>query len=31
VIESWLDGREITDDPQKPGIARVVEVRREEE
>ena len=26
VITSWLDGREITDDPEKPGITRVLEV-----
>src|SRR3954463_7836691 len=31
VIESWLDGREIRDDPEKPGVARVLEVRRGEE
>jgi pimeloyl-ACP methyl ester carboxylesterase len=31
VIESWLDGREIKDDPEKPGVARVLEVRRGEE
>jgi len=30
VIESWLDGREIKDDPEKPGVARVLEVRRGE-
>jgi pimeloyl-ACP methyl ester carboxylesterase len=30
VIESWLDGREITDDPNQPGVARVLEVPREE-
>jgi len=28
VIGSWLDGREITDDPNQPGVARVLEVRR---
>ena len=28
VIGSWLDGREITDDPAEPGIARVLQVRR---
>ena len=29
VIDSWLDGREITDDPDQPGVARVLEVRRD--
>jgi pimeloyl-ACP methyl ester carboxylesterase len=28
VIGSWLDGREITRDPDQPGVVRVVEVRR---
>jgi pimeloyl-ACP methyl ester carboxylesterase len=28
VIDSWLDGREITDDPQQPGRARVLEIQR---
>ena len=28
VIGSWLDGREITDDPDQPGVARVVQIRR---
>ena len=28
VIGSWLDGREITDDPEEPGLAQVLEVRR---
>jgi pimeloyl-ACP methyl ester carboxylesterase len=28
VIESWLDGRKITDDPDQPGIARVLQIRR---
>ena len=28
VIGSWLDGREITDDPDQPGIARVLQIRR---
>jgi pimeloyl-ACP methyl ester carboxylesterase len=26
VIVSWLDGREITDDPGEPGVGRVLEV-----
>ena len=26
VITSWLDGRKITDDPEKPGVTRVLEV-----
>jgi pimeloyl-ACP methyl ester carboxylesterase len=30
VIGSWLDGREITDDPDQPGITRVVEIRRDD-
>jgi hypothetical protein len=30
VIGSWLDGREITDDPHQPGVARVLEIRRED-
>jgi pimeloyl-ACP methyl ester carboxylesterase len=29
VIGSWLDGREITDDPAEPGLARVLQVRGE--
>jgi pimeloyl-ACP methyl ester carboxylesterase len=28
VISSWLDGREITDDPDAPGTARVLQIRR---
>src|SRR3954447_21928921 len=28
VIRCWLDGREITDDPDEPGVARVLEIRR---
>jgi pimeloyl-ACP methyl ester carboxylesterase len=28
VIASWLDGREITDDPDEPGVARVLEIRQ---
>ncbi|HEY7272146.1 MAG TPA: alpha/beta fold hydrolase [Actinoplanes sp.] len=28
VIGCWLDGREITDDPGQPGVARVLEIRR---
>jgi pimeloyl-ACP methyl ester carboxylesterase len=28
VIGSWLDGREITDDPDQPGVARVLQIRR---
>jgi pimeloyl-ACP methyl ester carboxylesterase len=28
LIGCWLDGREVTDDPDQPGIARVMEVRR---
>jgi hypothetical protein len=27
VIDSWLDGREITDDPKEPGLAQVLEIR----
>jgi pimeloyl-ACP methyl ester carboxylesterase len=27
VIDAWLDGREIVDDPSQPGRARVVDVR----
>jgi hypothetical protein len=27
VIGCWLDGREITDDPDQPGVARVLEIR----
>ena len=30
VIGSWLDGREITDDPQAPGLAKILEIRRED-
>ena len=30
VIGSWLDGREITDDPDQPGVARVVQLRRDD-
>ena len=28
VIDSWLDGREITDEPEEPGLAKVLEIRR---
>jgi pimeloyl-ACP methyl ester carboxylesterase len=28
VISRWLDGREITDDPDQPGVARVLQIRR---
>ena len=28
LINSWLDGREITDDPAEPGLAQVLEIRR---
>ena len=28
VISCWLDGREITDDPDQPGVARVLQIRR---
>jgi pimeloyl-ACP methyl ester carboxylesterase len=28
VIGSWLDGREIADDPEEPGLAKVLEIRR---
>ncbi len=28
VISSWLDGREIADDPDEPGVTRVLEIRR---
>jgi pimeloyl-ACP methyl ester carboxylesterase len=28
VIDCWLDGRTITDDPNQPGVARVLEIRR---
>jgi pimeloyl-ACP methyl ester carboxylesterase len=28
VIGCWLDGRKITDDPDEPGVARVLEIRR---
>ena len=31
VIGSWLDHREITDDPDEPGIARVLQIRRGDE
>jgi pimeloyl-ACP methyl ester carboxylesterase len=27
VIDAWLDGQEITDDPQEPGRARVLEIQ----
>ena len=30
VIGCWLDGREITDDANQPGVARVLEIRRED-
>ena len=30
VIDSWLDGREITDDPDEPGVSRVLEIPRED-
>lgn len=30
VISSWLDGREITDDPLAPGLAQILEIRRED-
>ena len=30
VINSWLDGREITDDPNEPGAPRVLEIRRDD-
>ncbi|MBN0039804.1 alpha/beta hydrolase [Cellulosimicrobium cellulans] len=26
VIECWLDGREITDDPDQPGVSRVLQI-----
>ncbi|MBD8079577.1 alpha/beta fold hydrolase [Cellulosimicrobium arenosum] len=29
VVSSWLDGREIVDDPESPGVARVLHIRRE--
>ena len=29
LIECWLDGREITDDPDEPGRAQVLKIRRE--
>lgn len=29
-ISCWLDGREITDDPDSPGVARVLHLRRRE-
>ena len=28
IIDAWLDGREITDDPEEPGLARVLEIGR---
>ena len=28
VIGCWLDGREITDDPDQPGVARMLQIRR---
>jgi len=28
VIGCWLDGRDITNDPDHPGAARVLEIRR---
>src|SRR6185436_13142606 len=28
LIGCWLDGREITDDPDQPGLAQVLEIRR---
>jgi len=31
VIGSWLDHREITDDPDEPGVARVLQIRRGDE
>jgi pimeloyl-ACP methyl ester carboxylesterase len=30
VIGSWLDGRPITDDPEQPGVARVLQLRRDD-
>jgi hypothetical protein len=27
VISSWLDGREIVDDPDQPGQASVLQIR----
>jgi hypothetical protein len=30
VIGCWLDGREITDDPDEPGRTRVLEIPRDE-
>jgi pimeloyl-ACP methyl ester carboxylesterase len=30
VIGSWLDGRPITDDPDQPGVARVLQLRRDD-
>jgi pimeloyl-ACP methyl ester carboxylesterase len=30
VISSWLDGEEIVDDPDSPGVARVLHLRRHE-
>jgi hypothetical protein len=27
VIGCWLDGREITEHPDQPGVARVLEIR----
>ncbi|MBD5785661.1 alpha/beta fold hydrolase [Cellulosimicrobium terreum] len=29
VVGCWLDGREITDDPDAPGVARVLQIRRD--
>jgi pimeloyl-ACP methyl ester carboxylesterase len=28
IIDCWLDGREITDDPDAPGVARVLQIPR---
>ena len=28
VIGSWLDGREIVDDPDEPGVTRVIPIER---
>ena len=30
VISCWLDGREITDDPDQPGVARLLQIRRDD-
>jgi pimeloyl-ACP methyl ester carboxylesterase len=30
LIGAWLDGQEITDDPDEPGVARVLQVPRED-